>query len=133
MAAEAILRGGGGSRAEALNYINEIRDRAYMFGSYEQSGVKAANGRIDDAQLTLDFILDERSRELASELIRRTDLIRFGKYTKGYNWDWKGSDNGAPDTYMGQDIDDRYKLLPIPQNEFTVNPYLTQNPDYAGL
>jgi hypothetical protein len=104
-----------------------------MFGNYAQTGINAVNGRITDAQLTLDFILDERSRELASELIRRTDLIRFGKYTKGYNWDWKGSDNGAAGTYMGQDIDDKYKMLPIPQNEFTVNPYITQNPDYAGM
>ncbi|GAB6013188.1 RagB/SusD family nutrient uptake outer membrane protein [Viscerimonas tarda] len=133
MAAEAILRGGGGSRAEALSYINEIRDRAYMFGQYARTGINSVDGRITDAQMTLDFILDERSRELASELIRRTDLIRFGKYTKGYNWDWKGSDNGAAGTYMGQDVNDRYKLLPIPQNEFTVNPYITQNPDYAGL
>ena len=133
MAAEAILRGGGGSRAEALGYVNEVRDRAYMYGSYTASGVRSVDGRITDAQLTLDFILDERSRELATELIRRTDLIRFGKYTKGYNWDWKGSNNGAAGTHIGQDIHDRYKLLPIPQNEFTVNPYLTQNPDYAGL
>ena len=133
MAAEAILRGGGGTRSEALGYVNEVRDRAYMFGSYAQSGINSVNGRITDAEMTLDFMLDERSRELASELIRRTDLIRFNKYTKGYNWDWKGSDNGVAGSHLGQDVDDRYKLLPIPQNEFTVNPYLTQNPDYAGL
>lgn len=125
MAAEAILRGGGGSKSEALGYVNEIRDRAYMSGSYGND----ASGRITEAELNLDFILDERGRELYTELIRRTDLIRFNKFTKDHNWDWKGSD-GKAGNYVGKDVDDKYKLFPIPQEEFTVNPYLTQNPDY---
>lgn len=125
MAAEAILRGGGGSKSEALGYVNEVRDRAYMSGSYGND----ASGRITEAELNLDFILDERGRELYTELIRRTDLIRFNKFTKDHNWDWKGSD-GKAGNYIGKDVDDKYKLFPIPQEEFTVNPYLTQNPDY---
>ena len=124
-AAEAILRGATGTRSEALGYINAIRDRAYMSGTYG-SGV---SGRIADSRLTLDFIIDERGRELHTELTRRTDLIRFNKFTKGYNWDWKGSD-GLAGNYKGKDVDDKYKLFPIPQDEFTVNPYLTQNPDF---
>lgn len=128
MAAEAILRGGGGSRSEALQLVNEVRNRAYLSGSY---GNSAVSGAITDAQLTLDFLLDERARELYTENVRRTDLIRFSKYTKGYNWDWKGSD-GKAGNYVGKDVDDKYKLFPIPQDEFTVNPYLKQNPDYAN-
>ena len=125
MAAEAILRDGGGSKSEALGYINEVRDRAYMSGTYGND----ASGRIKESELTLDFILDERGRELHTELIRRTDLIRFNKFTKNHNWDWKGSD-GKAGNYVGKDVDDKYKLFPIPQEEFTVNPYLTQNSDY---
>ena len=125
MAAEAILRGASGSRTEALSYVNEIRDRAYMSGKYG-TGV---SGRINDSQLTLDFILDERARELQTESVRRTDLIRFNKFTKGYNWDWKGSDGNA-NNYIGKDVDDKFKLFPIPQDEFTVNPNLTQNPNF---
>lgn len=125
IAAEAILRGASGSRMQALDYINEIRDRAYMSGNYG-SGL---SGRINDKQLTLDFILDERARELHTELVRRTDLIRFDKYTKGYDWDWKGSDGNAGN-YIGKDVNDKYKLFPIPQNEFTVNPHLVQNDNY---
>lgn len=125
MAAEAILRGASGTKQEALVFVNEIRDRAYMAGNYGNG----TTGRITESNLTLDFILAERGRELHTELIRRTDLIRFGKFTKGYNWDWKGSD-GTAGNYLGKDVDDKYKLFPIPQDEFTVNPNLTQNPDY---
>ena len=58
--------------------------------------------------MNLDFILDERAREMNMELVRRTDLIRFGKFTKGYNWDWKGSSDGEVGTYVGKDVDDKY-------------------------
>jgi len=128
MAAEAILRGGGGTRSEALSYVNEVRNRAYLSGNY---GTSSVSGAISDSDLTLDFILDERARELYTENVRRTDLIRFGKYTKGYNWDWKGSD-GKAGNYVGKDVDDKYMLFPIPQDEFTTNPNLTQNSDYTN-
>ena len=126
MAAEAILRGAqGGSRADALNYVNEIRERAYMTGKYAKSGVKQGVGAdITDSQLTLDFILAERQREMASEIIRRTDLVRFGKFTKGNNWDWK--DN----VFKGQDVADYLKLFPIPEAEMTNNSTLKQNDGY---
>ncbi|MCD8081152.1 MAG: RagB/SusD family nutrient uptake outer membrane protein, partial [Bacteroides sp.] len=121
MAAEAILRNGGGTPEEALGYVNEVRDRAYMYGDYEASYATPVNGRITLQELTLDFILDERGRELYTENIRRTDLVRFGKYTKGYNWDWKGG-NGEADSYHGKDVDDKYNLFPIPQDDLTTNP-----------
>ena len=127
MAAEAILRGASGSRAEALGYVNEIRMRAYMSDKYAVAGVKSdVSGKITDAELTLDFILDERQRELASEVVRRTDLIRFGKFTKGNNWDWKNGER------LGADVDDHFKLFPIPESERTNNPTLNQNEGYAS-
>lgn len=126
MAAEAILRGAaGGSRADALGYVNEIRQRAYMSGKYAVSGVRSdVEGTISDGDLTLDFILAERQRELASELVRRTDLIRFGKFTKNNNWDWKNASR------LGTDVDDKYKLFPIPESEMVNNPALKQNEGY---
>ncbi len=109
MLAEAVLRGGeGASRSDALGYVNLIRTRA--FGD--------ASGNISDPELTLDFILDERARELYTEATRRTDLIRFGKYTSGYDWNWKG---GVKD---GRDVDGRYAVLPIPEAELSANPAL---------
>lgn len=120
MAAEAILREGG-DRNKALGYVNEVRMRAYMSDNY---GANAVSGKIADGDLTLDFILDERQRELASECVRRTDLIRYGKFTKGYNWDWKNGER------LGGDVDDKYNLFPIPESELTNNPTLEQNDGY---
>ncbi len=113
MYAEAVLRGGqGGTKAKALEFIKELRERA---------GIPA----ISDSELTLDFILDERSRELYWEGHRRTDLIRFNKFTKNYNWPWKnGIYNGVPN------IDDKYNLYPLPATELTANTNLKQNTGY---
>lgn len=109
MFAEAVLRGGSGaSRSDALNYVNMVRSRAYGNDS----------GNISDAELTLDFILDERARELYTEATRRTDLIRFGKYTSGYSWNWKG---GVKD---GKDVDSKYMYVPVPEAELSANPQL---------
>lgn len=125
IAAEAILRGANGTKEEALGYVNEIRERAYMSGKYAKSGVRSdVSGDITLNQLTLDFILAERQRELASELVRRTDLIRFGKYTRGYNWDWKNGER------LGANVDDYRVLFPIPEAELTNNPTLKQNDGY---
>lgn len=113
--AEAVLRGGaGGDRATALSYINALRARGY--GN--------ANGNVSNADLTLDFILDERSRELYWEGTRRTDLIRFNKFVSGYDWPFKG------DVANGTSVSDIRKLFPIPVNIIAINPNLTQNPGY---
>ncbi len=106
MIAEAELRGGKGGEKSALEYVNLVRERA--FGS--------TAGDITASDLNVDFILDERGRELYSEGVRRTDLIRFGKYTSGYNWNWKGGE------LEGKDVDKKYCLLPIPEAELSANP-----------
>lgn len=127
MAAEAILRGGGGTAAEALDLVNEIRQRAYMCGKYARTGVRSdADGTIKAGQLNLDFILAERQRELASEGVRRTDLIRFNKWAKGINWDWKGGER------LGKDVDEHLQVFPIPEDELSNNPTLVQNTGYAS-
>ncbi|MFA6484230.1 MAG: RagB/SusD family nutrient uptake outer membrane protein, partial [Bacteroidales bacterium] len=82
MYAEAVVRGGGGSMSKALELVNDLRTRAY----------NDASANISTDNLTLDFILDERARELYWECTRRTDLIRFGKFTsESYLWPWKGN------------------------------------------
>jgi starch-binding outer membrane protein, SusD/RagB family len=110
---ECVLRGAtGGSNTVALQYVNDIRRRSHA-------------NLINTADLTLDFILDERGRELNLEGHRRTDLIRFGKFTGGaYVWPWKGND------VNGTAIPSHYNLFPIPIKAIQANPNLTQNPGY---
>ena len=113
--AEAQLRGGGGTAAQALTYVNALRQRAYG----------GASGNITSGQLTLDFILGERGRELLWEAHRRTDLVRYGRFTgASYLWAWKGG------TLAGTGTDAKYNLYPLPANELVANPNLKQNPGY---
>jgi len=109
--AEAVLRGGtGGDAGTALGYINDIRARA---------------NTTPLGNLTLQNILDERARELFWEGHRRTDLIRYGLLTNStYLWPWKGG------VSSGTAVNDKYNIYPIPQQNLTANPNLTQNKDY---
>jgi len=110
--AECVLRGAPGSNSQALAYVNQVRTR---------SNAPA----ITAGELTLNFILDERGRELNFEGHRRTDLIRFGKFAGGsYLWPWKG---GVPG---GTAIPATMNLFPIPLKAMQANPNLTQNPGY---
>lgn len=115
--AEGVLRNGGGDRATAVQLINNMRKRGYE--NYP------AELLITDGDLNLDFILDERARELFAEGHRRTDLIRFGKFTSGdYVWPWKG------DVAEGVAVDEKYNLYPISATDIIANPELTQNAGY---
>lgn len=120
MYAEAVLRGGtGGDMATALGYVNAIRSRS--------GDVTAGNapGAITAAELNLNFILDERARELYWEGHRRMDLIRFGKYTgSDYLWPWKGGEKN------GTSIAATRSLFPIPAADRASNPNLGQNDGY---
>ena len=115
MYAEAVLRGGGGSRATAVGYINELRERAY-------GGATFAN--ISDSDLTLDLILDERARELHWEGHRRQDLIRFNQFSTNGIWEWKGNVQSGITTPAFRN------LFPIPLTELNLNSNLVQNPGY---
>ncbi|SHJ64518.1 SusD family protein [Reichenbachiella agariperforans] len=112
MYAEIVVRGGGGDMGTAVGYVNELRTRA---------GV----GSITAADMDLDFLLDERSRELYWEGHRRTDLIRFGEFTDGTeHWEWKGNVQSGVATDAYRD------LFPIPSNDLNANPNLEQNDGY---
>ena len=116
MYAEAVLRGGtGGDRGTALSLVNEVRTRAF----------RDPSGSIEDGDLTLDFLLDERARELYWECHRRTDLIRYGRFSNtDYTWPWKG---GTPD---GRSVDQKFDVYPIPSSDIGSNPNLVQNAGY---
>lgn len=83
-------------------------------------------GLTKKSSITLQDILDERGRELYWEAHRRTDLIRFGKFSTGYNWAWKG---GVKD---GKDIDKKHELFPLSTRHLTGNPDLEQTELYRN-
>lgn len=115
-AAEAIVKGNIGSRADAVNYINYVRERAGLTGG----------NLMTDYSLNEQAILDERARELYWENCRRTDLVRYNQFAGGsYNWNWK---NNVPG---GAAIPSHMNLFPIPSS--VINSYSSdfpQNPGY---
>ena len=113
--AEVAALGLGGDKQTAVSYINELRERA--FGNTSEN--------ITSADLTIDFVKDERSRELYWEGQRRTDLIRFNEFTTAnYLWPFKG---GAKN---GTAVESFRSLFPLPSNIISINPNLTQNTGY---
>ena len=106
MAAECQLNG---ASIDGLAAFNQVRARA---------GMPAVD------QLTAQLIIDERGRELYQECWRRSDLIRFGLFTSGYNWQWKGN------VQEGRDVESYRTLFPIPDSDRLANTGLQQNQGY---
>ena len=95
---------------DALADVNEVRERAY-------SGNTAHDWKLSD--LTLDNLYAERAREMAWEMVRRQDMIRFGHFLEARTMPPKAAD---PDNHT--------YLLPIPASAILSNPNLQQNPGY---
>lgn len=111
-AAEAEMHLNGEGSAKAKKYIDALRDRAHA---------------VKRASYTLNDVLDERSRELYCEGLRRTDLIRFNQFggtQATYKWELKGgSTNGT--TFAKTN-----NVYPIPSSEIRSNKNLTQIDGY---
>ena len=100
-----------GQANTALPKLQELGSRA---------GVQAPTS------ITTDFLLEERARELMWEGHRRTDQIRYGKFTSSsFLWTYKGG------SFSGQGFDDYMKIFAIPASELAANPELHQNPGYG--
>ncbi len=117
IAAEAALRKSSPDKKAAADYLNEIRKRAPNLDP------------ATEATVSLDMILDERSKELLGEGHRFFDLIRNNR-TIEFNDDWQG----IPVSRREKTIDrtSHLTILPIFQGELNANPGLEkqQNPKY---
>lgn len=109
MKAECLMRINGGSATqEAVDLVNAVRARSFAPGD--------PDAEYTTTTLTMDELLDERGRELAYEMHRREDLIRFGKFT---------------DAWWEKEASEEYReIYPIPFEVLTANPALEQNPGY---
>jgi starch-binding outer membrane protein, SusD/RagB family len=119
--AEADVRANTTASTTSVDYVNKIIDRAY--GGTAKA--ITAGAEVTPTQLSLQFILNERARELYWEGFRRTDLVRYGLFTSGtYVWPWKGNVKG------GTSVPDFRNIYPIPDQDRATNPNLKQNPGY---
>lgn len=118
MHAEAVLRGATNNMIDPLTLVNELRVRAY--GNSSPEAIISSG----DNEFTLDFILEERGRELYWEAHRRTDLIRFNQFSENGIWPWKGGVAEGKATEKFRD------LYPIPSTDLIANPRLEQNDGY---
>src|SRR5690625_335870 len=109
--AEALMRKNSGNAIQdAVELVNNVRERAFE---------NSAMHEYTTSTLTLDELLDERSRELYFEGVRRNDLVRFDQWVRG-EWEWADRSNEG----------DYRNVFPIPQHHINVNPNLEQNPGY---
>ena len=119
VAAEADL--GLGNTTEAAQMINVLRVRAAPAAYKADARIMVTAG-----QITMDFIMDERERELAGEFQRWYDLVRpgaayFQQRVAKYN------PHAAPNVQL------RHALRPIPQAQIDgviKGPKYPQNPGY---
>jgi hypothetical protein len=101
----------------AVDYINRLRTKRAISGKISEMQIIASD-------LSIDFILEERARELGGELLRWFDLKRTGKlldYVRVYN------PNAAAN------IQNKHLLRPIPQSNLdriTNKGEFLQNPDW---
>ncbi len=117
--AEAYIKKGNTSSATAD--INTVRARSEA-------------PLADDSEVDIDYLLDERLRELAYEELRMVTLCRMGLLvdrTKKYNSTYVAND-GSPAESSGTSMEDYHNLWPIPYSEIEMNTEieLQQNPGY---
>lgn len=119
--AEAVLQSAG-STSEAIGLINLVRARARAAG-VEPAALSTTE---TDKTTIMQWIMDERFRELAGEGHRWFDLRRW--HMAGYIV----LNNAFFGSLVPGDMDFRSHniLFPIPTNETDVNPNITPNPGY---
>ncbi len=125
IAAEAAFQ--MGNLAEAANQINVVRTRAAASG---QVAAMTANTLSDLTAGGIDYILDERSRELCGEQMRWFDLVRTGKLIQRVNL--YNSTPATPGTIAANGtITGTPALIPSPQSFHILRPIPQQQLDGA--
>ena len=125
MYAEASLELTGSVEATAYDCVKQVRDRA---GIATEASYDPISFRI--------LVRNERGRELCFEALRKYDLIRWGTFVesmKGYvndsqNERWTNASLKEIAMKLGEAVQPKHVVLPVPSVELGVNRSLEQNP-----
>ena len=119
-----------GNTSGAAEDINVLRDRA--FKSYRAESGNAEAGKVTAAMMNMDFLLDERIRELVGEENRRYTLCRTGKLAERVKMIMDNWAEGTESKMITGFDASKHILLPIPLSEIQLNKdaELQQNPGY---
>ena len=107
-------------RAEAY-LLNQQPDKAAADVNVVRRRAKASD--VSNANITLDYILDERARELCFEERRRLTLYRTGTYVERTR---------RLNSFQGSQVEEYMCLFPIPYSfiEANTGAHIEQNPGY---
>lgn len=128
MKAEALFRKNGPNDAEALELVNQIRDRAGVPDLTTLDGVISFDIDDDNEVVPGGELFNEIGREMFAENHRRQDLIRWGFFTDVDKWALPFNNPG--DVLKSGDVNAYTTLFPIHRDKLEANPKLTQNPGY---
>ena len=112
MIAEAKMRAAAPDNVGALALVNQLRSARGANPLMAPMALANPSNVYDPTTL-----LAERGRELYWEVVRRTDLIRFGVFLKAW-------------AYKPADADAHYLVFPIPDQALAANPNLIEPPGY---
>jgi len=124
--------------AEAENEINGPTDSAFLALNLvrQRAGTYLTDRNLlPDQNQFRDFLMDERSRELCFEGLRKFDLIRWGIFLPVMKQMEQDFQTNAPSSlrYAAayyRNVAPRHLYLPIPSLEMSLNKSMTQNPNW---
>jgi hypothetical protein len=127
--AEALWRkSGNGSDAQALALVNQVRS---THGGDAIGLLSTLDGpisfKIEEGSVPGGELLNERGREMAFELSRRQDLLRWGLWEEVEKW--------SPGSTIAGDVfrtEEYRRLMPIPRDQLENNRNLKQNEGYTS-
>ena len=103
-----------GDYISAGKLLNEVRKRNYPSENYKEY-LYEPDGNV---KLSAEEFIDEWGREFLGEGRRRTDLIRWERFSEGTWWD------------KYPDVDKHLEIFPLHRSTLSTNPNLKQNPGY---
>jgi hypothetical protein len=126
MYAEAENEVHGAPTPAALDALNKVRERA-------KASLYTGANTISDKNEFFDRIVEERSRELCFEGLRKPDLIRWGIFIPVMkSVAAEMAQHGATAFYAlaYKNAGERHLLFPIPSKDLSLNTALVQNPNW---